>query len=481
MDRIQRPFNVQRGITRLPNELLDGIFSGLGVTQLHALSLACRATTAAANNALYQKYTNYRQDDDKVIVMDKPPRLFLRTLCERPDLAAKVKKVDIMGWETEHNVAQRLLQESASGRGGRIDVKRVGYIVKRISRKFVSIHEQEKLAAFQLFQLFLNSAMKAGLIPYQDWTACFEPSQTKDPFRNMASSEDLVRNLHNRVEDAYIVLILALLPNIESLSVRRLDPDPILDWHYFFSKSSTALRALRHLRYQSVLKIQTSTQILEILPNLAELELLDMQIIEMEPPQERLPTSQLKSLTVSGVNASPSFFNKLINGQGLEEFHYTKYGTGHLQLIRTGNPSLEIPASSHGSLRRLTFNAPLFECFPPPGASFSMLQLINLQFLQTTLHSLTQSRPINHVNQLASLLRQRIPPSVITLHIRRVPVHFIGILGGLVYMKEASILPNLRIVKVYLDPRPQTYGLGAYNYRPDFDRAHLKLEIDYER
>jgi hypothetical protein len=85
----------------------------------------------------------------------------------------------------------------------------------------------------------------------------------------MNTDDDLVRHLNNQVEDAYMVYLLALLPNLERLQVRRPSSRPILHWHHLLSKPPTALRSLKRLKIQGMKGIRMNFQFLNISPTLA--------------------------------------------------------------------------------------------------------------------------------------------------------------------------------------------------------------------
>lgn len=75
----------------LPNELLDAICARLDRRSRCALALTCKATNLSATGALDRTYTN------RTNPADAPFFLFLRTICENPELATLVKEIDIRG------------------------------------------------------------------------------------------------------------------------------------------------------------------------------------------------------------------------------------------------------------------------------------------------------------------------------------------------------------------------------------------------
>lgn len=82
----------------LPTELLDQVASLLPRSALRALALTSKKANVSAMDTLYKTYLN------RTAPAKAPFHLFLRTICEGPDLAAKVKRVDIRGWRSEYEV-----------------------------------------------------------------------------------------------------------------------------------------------------------------------------------------------------------------------------------------------------------------------------------------------------------------------------------------------------------------------------------------
>jgi hypothetical protein len=154
----------------------------------------------SATKILYKAYIN--RESPSIT----PFALFLRTLCERPDLAEKVKVVKIRGWQSETDMVNgtvwrgvtTVVKEEATTRSGR------GRSYKPTDFKGG-------------FKLFVEAAVKAGLIvdrephpfPLLKHDLRFGTSQKAE--------RDLVRLVDHGVEDAHAILMLASLPHLERL------------------------------------------------------------------------------------------------------------------------------------------------------------------------------------------------------------------------------------------------------------------------
>ncbi|KNG45683.1 hypothetical protein TW65_07577 [Stemphylium lycopersici] len=84
-------------------------------------------------------------------------RVLLRTICMRPDLAEKVKRVDIHGYRSKYKVAT-----GAAWRG--LTEKRGGYFVEKTGPSFLSIEKVVRTLYAETFKIFVDGAVKARLI-----------------------------------------------------------------------------------------------------------------------------------------------------------------------------------------------------------------------------------------------------------------------------------------------------------------------------
>jgi hypothetical protein len=66
-------------------------------------------------------------------------------------------------------------------------------------------------------------------------------------YTTLEEDGDFLRLLERGVEDAQVVLMLVLLPNMESLYIDGPSPFPLLNWHQFLSRSGAAFHKLSRL------------------------------------------------------------------------------------------------------------------------------------------------------------------------------------------------------------------------------------------
>jgi hypothetical protein len=98
----------------------------------------------------------------------------------------------------------------------------------------------------------------------------------------LKAERDFVRLLGHGVEDAHVLLLLALLPNLEALYIDGLTPYPTLDWNHFLSRIDTALRSLRGLVINGSFTkpsepvVWTDLKLLDLLPKLQDVHLAYM-------------------------------------------------------------------------------------------------------------------------------------------------------------------------------------------------------------
>lgn len=287
-------------LVALPNELLDAICDRLDRSSRYALTLTCTATKPSATTALYETYINGSHPSDA------PFCLFLRTICENPGLAALVKQVNIRGWRSELEVA--------TGSAWRPTLTGLGKEGKRPARKgplFISTDVSSTTAAKRgsatsgdMFQLFLNTAVKVGLIAMPASTHLI-PNLKKSAQMGttLKDDADLIRQLKHGVEDAHFILMVAQLPHLEKLLINGLTPFPILDWHHFFSRTNEALQSLKILSLcgsyvaENDKVVKTTLQILDILPNLVHLRLRNISAQgHRHSTDDTLPSRNLRNV-----------------------------------------------------------------------------------------------------------------------------------------------------------------------------------------
>lgn len=144
-------------LSDLPTELIALILTHIHSSRsLHQVSFVCSAFALISRPILARRYEN---DDPK-----QPFRPFLRSICQRPDIGAHVKTARIRSWATESSIMP----------GG-------WYIPTPPA-------EWEKV-------LFFAAARKTGVISDVHWN----------------------RQIAKGVENAEVILLISLLPNLEEL------------------------------------------------------------------------------------------------------------------------------------------------------------------------------------------------------------------------------------------------------------------------
>ena len=298
----------------LPTEVLDEIATFLPRSVLCALALTSKKTYHSATDVLYETYVNHTAP------AKAPFYLFLRTLCERPDLAARVKRVDIRGWRSEYEVATGVAWKDLRGKGAIDRVERHG-------PSFSSTEKAVRGSNTERSKLFVGAAVKAGLIA--------KPASLSVPalkssiiwYTALRKDDDLIRLLLRGVEDAHVVLMLALLSNLDDLFIRGLSPFPLLDWHKFLSRSTTmALQRLSEFGIEGSINamsspvVKNSLQVLDIMPNLQKLRMFNIAVGDHSiASHQALPSRKLKTVVFGHCGLSARFLQKLLHDQRLHE------------------------------------------------------------------------------------------------------------------------------------------------------------------
>ncbi|KAI4662952.1 uncharacterized protein J4E79_004264 [Alternaria viburni] len=300
---------------KLPTELLDQIASLLPQSALRALALASKKANVSAIDTLYKTYLN------RTAPAKAPFHLFLRTVCERPDLAAKVKRVDIRGWRSEYEVAT-----GAAWRGV-TEVRDVDQIEKS-GPSFTSTEKSVRDSAAARFKLFVGAAVKAGIVSEPTSLSVSALKASIVWYTSLKEDGDFLRLLGRGVEDAQLVLILALLPNMEVLRIDGLSPFPLLDWHHFLSRSSTALQKVSALQINgsntSVEEpvVRDSLQFLDIIPNLRKIYLIAIAAGGHKFTIKALPSTKLEGVVLLGCGVNIRLLRKIMLGQSLVVIAY---------------------------------------------------------------------------------------------------------------------------------------------------------------
>jgi hypothetical protein len=304
------------GLRYLPVELLDAIVAFLDHKSLCALVLTCKATKNSASQALYATYIN-REAPSK-----RPFHLFLRTLCESTELAAMVKILDIRGWRSEW--------ETATGipwAGVTMARETDRPMSSRIGPEFASKTGPAKKVTEPL-RLFEETAIKLGLIlpPLSSSTPALQKSITMGS--TLAKDEDFVRLLRHNVEDAQVVLMLALLPGLLKLCVDGMPPFPTLDWYHFLKPSASAPRRLSefyiygHPHKDGRSLYTMNAAFLELVPGLQRLFMTNIYTKSSRHVKNVLSDKKLQHYIALGSEISPTLLQTMLSGQRLTKFRY---------------------------------------------------------------------------------------------------------------------------------------------------------------
>lgn len=432
------------GLCYLPVELLDAIVTFLDQQSLCALILTCKATKNSASQALYTTYVN-RDAPSK-----KPFHLFLRTLCESPELAAMVKALDIRGWRSEFETAtglpwvgitkDRPCDNLPSGRAGPL---------------FSSTNKTATKTSVPR-KLFEKTAVTLGLVP--EPVSSSTPSLKKSAVlgSSLNKDDDFIRLLRHDIEDAHLVLMLALVPNFMGLCVDGMSTSPILDWHHFLKKSNYALRHVRELHIlghsaagrRSV--HTTSMAFLALTPKLERLVLFDVNVKASRQASDLLTEKKLRCFDAIHCLIAPKVLRNMLAGQKITEFNY-RPAIGRIESESEGNDYAEdliidCLTDSLPHLRKID----LYSTFTSKAPRLS--QCDNLEFLEMPFQygfldvAETETEPHN----LARSFRMRIPDSLSVLTFRYVhPSDDVPIaMRILTDLKAQGEFPGLKTVRL---------------------------------
>jgi hypothetical protein len=442
-------------LTTIPTELLDKVASYLPRSSLLAFALTSKKTNISAIDTLYETYLN-RTPPAKA-----PFYLFLRTICERPDLAAKVKKVDIRGWRSEHEVVK-----GAAWRG--LVEERASDKTEREGPSFSSTEKVIRGSSTDRFRLFVKAAAGAGIIT--------EPASLSVPalkssivwYTTLKEDGNFLRLLGRGIEDAHVVLMLALLPNMGYLYTDGLSPFPLLDWNHFLSRSSTSLRKLRDLSIRGSITTATepvvmnTLQFLDITLELQELRLYAIAVAGHRFESTTLASRKLEGLILESCAVNRRLMRKMLDGQELFRFVYMP-GSTQVNAITGGRldaKDIITPlTASKKSLEKLV----LFPSSSSEPLSLTMFE--KLDDLEIP-HPGVLNTPLDELDAgvVSSHLRKQIPRTIKELHLRYLlyddPTKML--LDQVGQLKLQGVFPVLRYVSLNFLASQLSGGYGSY-------------------
>ncbi|KAH6642790.1 hypothetical protein C7974DRAFT_447583 [Boeremia exigua] len=448
--------NASARLDNLPNEILDGIAAQLDRSTLYALTLVCKKTAASATIALYSTYANV--DPPSVA----PFSLFLRTLCEVPRLAALVTTVKVRGWRSEYEVANGVAWRGVE------PLKNTDEVMPQRSKPMLASANKSLNAAQNKFDLFHRAAVRAGLVkPGSHSTAPLK--STLDQDRLLRNDEDFVRLLKHDVEDAHFILLLALLPNLDCVGVSGLSVYSTLDWYTFLSRSKGALQKVTSLfihgsqprEHEPIL--QTSMQVLDILPQLQILCISNMSVQGHRYTVASLPTKAIRTLWFSRCAICHRLLAKIFANQKPETLVYLprhrEIQTIHSAATLNENQITTALGEAKNSIQKLC----LYPNGPSPHqrtAEYASLKYLHMPHITMLPQNSTSTAPAD-INRA---LRYALPPTLQTLTLHRCYIDrpMEPIVQQLVELKTAGRLPHIASLSLMFDESLSIMGSAAW-------------------
>ncbi|KAI4958425.1 hypothetical protein J4E86_004025 [Alternaria arbusti] len=414
---------------KLPTELLDQVASLLPRSALRALALTSKKANVSAIDTLYKIYLN------RTAPAKAPFHLFLRTVCERPDLAAKVKRVDIRGWRSEYEVAT-----GAAWRGV-TEVRDVDQTEKS-GPSFTSTEKSLRDSAAARSKLFVGAAVKAGIVS--------EPTSLSVPalkasivwYTSLKEDGDFLRLLGRGVEDAQLVLILALLPNMEVLRIDGLSPFPLLDCSALQKVSALQINGSNTSVEEPVVK--DSLQFLDITPNLRKIHLIAIAAGGHRFTIKALPSTKLEGVVLLGCGVNIRLLRKIMLGQSLVVIAYRP---GPAQIDAVTGSDIALPdlfasfAHSKLSLRSLMLFPSSIKSEQSNLKHFENLKTLEIPLLDVLSIPYDEQEP----ETIHALLKDQLPATLkhIALRYMTSNIQTKIVIEQLAVLKMQNVLPDL--------------------------------------
>lgn len=372
--------------------------------------------------------------------------LVLAHLCESAELSAMVKELDIRGWRSEFEVATGL--EWAGVTETRENQSHLSHSGPVFVSTSTFIPRTEPL------KLFEETAVKLGILPTNDAATVPRLKKTVVAGSMLQKDEDFLRLLRHGVEDAQVVLMLALLPNLKKLHVDGMSIYSTLDWHFFLRNSNTALRDLRELCILSHLSPSRSTLhsttlgFLEFTPDLECLRLSCVNVKRLRINRPLMSNKKFRDFEATECQVDHQMLRYMMSGQTLTSFCYKpdfRDITEDQNVKFAEDAIVDCLKDSQQSLQRLS----LYSTRPsksPQISHFDRLKTLELPFRHGFLDCTSEPDPVN----VASLLRKRIPRSLSTLTLRYVsPSSEVSdTMEILSDLKSKGLFPQLELIQL---------------------------------
>ncbi|KAI8943463.1 hypothetical protein NX059_001469 [Plenodomus lindquistii] len=444
------------GLTTIPQELLDKIAAHLDRSALLALALTSKSGNVSANIVLYRAYVNLEPP------AKAPIHLFLRTICERPDLAEKVREVSIRGWRSEYEMATGLAWRGTIGRSeDTVGWERKGPVYSNKDNTVRTTHAQRS-------RIFLDAAVGSGLISRPKVDTAPPLKKNAVWYSSLKEDMDFVRLLGWGVEDAHVLLLIGLLPKLRCLRIDGLSPYPLLDWYHFLSRSTTALRRVNAIFLHGTLTNDTepvvchTLQLLDMVPNLKVLGIENIAVKGHHFGLQTLPSRTLSSFNCTNGAIGLRLLEKLLHGQPLT---YVAYIVSYRRSSLVPNAACsftditKLLSASRSTLKNLAINPTEYSTEKHTRWSeFSRLETLELPH-----PGLMNMAPEElDTSTVAEELRKQMPNTVTTLSLRHLVYEpqVMIMLEQLVRLKAEGTLPALRLVLLQFSRSSPSFTFG---------------------
>lgn len=345
-------------------------------------------------------------------------------------------------------------------------------------------------------KLFEETAVKVGNISQPSMSSAPPLQKSVTTGSSLKKDEDFVRLLRHNIEDAQIVLMLAIIPNLSRLSINGMSTYPTLDWYQFLSRSDNTLRNLRDFDIRGAMprhygSLHTTTLgFLKLTPDLEHLHLSHVNIEGSRQRSEFFTGKKLQYFFAPETQVNRQILQSLLSRHKVEHFHY-KPGIGELteeiQARFSEDHIIGCLESSKESLLNLTLCSTT-QSRAPTMSQFRKLDTLQMPYQGGFFGNVEESDPKN----LAATIRKRISAPLRTLKLRYIqPNDDITVpMEILMNLKVQGELPELMTVRLtfthyvrspWLPPGAMVFDDMVPKWEAKLDvmfrQAGLKLEL----
>ncbi|KAI4940960.1 hypothetical protein J4E91_011045 [Alternaria rosae] len=185
---------------------------------------------------------------------------------------------------------------------------------------FTSTEKSVRDSAAARFKLFVGATVKADIVtePTSLYVSSLKASVVW--YTTLKEDGDFLRLLRRGVEDAQLVLMLALLPNLEVLRIDGLSPFPLLDCTALQKLSALQINGSNTNSKEPVVK--NSLQFLDITPNLMKIYFIAIAAGGHKFTTKALPSTKLEHVLFLGCGINVCLLRKIMLGQKLHSIAY---------------------------------------------------------------------------------------------------------------------------------------------------------------